>query len=119
MAVSIQHPVEADPVPVVADGSIATVAVGDGRMIPLLILDTSKRPDIEDMVKVHHHMGSQGDVTSVWGRPDRFFDTGTVRLLLTFERPSRCQVLLQFDIKKIRRARGQHHSQPGSLHSAG
>ena len=58
MAVSIQHPVEAEPVPVVADGSIATVAVGDMRMIPLLILDTSKRPDIEDMVKAHHHMGS-------------------------------------------------------------
>ena len=100
VAVSIQHPVEAEPVPVVTDGSIATVAVGDGRMIPLLILDTSKRPDIEDMVKAHHHMGSQGDVTSVWGRPDRFFHTGIVRLLLTFERPSRCQVLLQFDIIK-------------------
>ena len=36
----------------------------------------------------------------MWGRPDRFFHTGTVRLLLTFDRPSRCQVLLQFDIKK-------------------
>ena len=76
------------------------MAVGDGRMIPLLILDTSKRPDIENMVKAHHLMGSQGDVTSVWGRPNTFFDTGTVRLLLTFERPSRCQLLLQLDIKK-------------------
>ena len=67
MAVSIQHPVEAEPVPVVANGSIATVAVGDGRMIPLLILDTSKRPDIEDMVKAQHHMRSQGDLTAVVG----------------------------------------------------
>ena len=83
-----------------ADGSIATVAVGDGRMIPLFILDTSKRSDIEDMVKAHHLMESQGDITSVWGQPDTFFDTGTVRLLLTFERPSRCQLLLQWDIKK-------------------
>ena len=99
-AVSVQHPVEAEPVPIVADASIATVAVGDGRMIPLLILDTSKRPDIEDMVKAHHHVGSQGDLTSAWGRPDTFFDTGTVRLILTFEKPSHCLILLQFDIKK-------------------
>ena len=99
-AVSVQHLVEAEPVPIVADGSIATVAVGDGRMIPLLILDTSKRPDIEDMVKAHHHVGSQGDLTSAWGQPDTFFDTGTVRLILTFERPSRCLALLQLDIKK-------------------
>ena len=94
------HLVEAEPVPIVADGSIATVAVGDGRMIPLLILDTSKRSDIEDMVKAHHLMESQGDIISVWGQPDTFFDTGSVRLLLTFERPSRCQLLLQLDIKK-------------------
>ena len=99
-AVSVQHPVEAEPVPIVADASIATVAVGDGRIIPIIILDTSKRPDIEDMVKAHHHAGSQGDLTSAWGRPDTFFDTGTVRLILTFEKQSRCLILLQFDIRQ-------------------
>ena len=69
-------------------------------MIPLLILDTSKRPDIEDMVKAQHHMRSQGDLTASWGRPDTFFDTGTVILILTFEKPSRCLILLQFDIEQ-------------------
>ena len=98
-AVPIQHPDEADPVPIVSDACIATVPVGDGRMIPLLILDTSKRPDIEDMVKTHHHMGGQGDVTVSWARPDTFFDTGAVSLILTFEKPSRCLIVLQFEIR--------------------
>lgn len=69
-------------------------------MIPLLILATSKRPDIADMVKAHHLLGAQGDVKSGWGRPDTFFDTGVVSLMLTFEKPSRCLVLLRFDIGK-------------------
>ena len=92
--------IDTEPVAIVADASIANVAVGDGRMIPLLILDTSKRPDIEDMVKAQHHMRSQGDLTASWGRPDTFFDTGTVILILTFEKPSRCLILLQFDIEQ-------------------
>ena len=92
--------IDTEPVPIVADASIGNVAVGDGRMIPLLILDTSKRPDIEDMVKAEHHMRSQGDLTASWGRPDTFFDTGTVILILTFEKPSRCLILLQFDIEQ-------------------
>ena len=95
--VPVQHPAEAEPVPIVTDASIATVPVGDGRMIPLLILDTSKRPDIEDMVNAHHQMGVQGDVDVSWGR-HTFFDTGTVTLFLTFTKPSRCLILLRFDI---------------------
>ena len=97
-AVPAQHPVEAEPVPIVSDASIATAGVGDGRMIPLLILDTSKRPDIEDMVNVHRQMGGQGDVDVSWGRPDTFFGTGIVSLVLTFTKPSRCLILLRFDI---------------------
>ena len=99
-AVPVRHPFEAEPVPIAGDAGIATIAVGDGRMIPLLILDTSKRPDIDDMVKAHHHMEGQGDVKSNWGRPNTFFDTGVVSLTLTFEKPSRCLILLSFDIGK-------------------
>ena len=107
--------IDTEPVPIVADASIANVAVGDGWMIPLLILDTSKRPDIEDMVKAQHHMRSQGDLTASWGRPDTFFDTGTVILILTFEKPSRCLILLQFDIEQYGGIVDKHHSQPGPL----
>jgi len=69
-------------------------------MIPLLILDTSRRPDIEDMVKAHHALEGQGDVKAQWGRPDTFFDKGVVSLILTFEKPSHCLIILRFDIGK-------------------
>lgn len=96
----IRHPAEGEAVPVVQDGAIATGAVGDGRIIPLLILDTSKRPDIDDMVKAHHLMEGQGDVKAQWGRPDTFFDKGVVTLILTFEKPSYCLIILRLDIGK-------------------
>lgn len=99
-AVPVQHPAEAEPVPIVADAGIATVTVGDGRMIPLLILDTSNRPDIDDMVMAHKHMQGQGDAGAQWGRPNTFFDTGVVSLILTFVKPSRCLILLSFEIGK-------------------
>lgn len=99
-AIPVRHPAEAEAVPVVADAGIATVGVGDGRMIPLLILDTSRRPDIEDMVKAHHAMDGQGDVKAQWGRPDTLFDKGLVSLILTFEKPSYCLIILRLDIGK-------------------
>lgn len=99
-AIPVRHPAEAEAVAVVADAGIATVGVGDGRMIPLLILDTSKRPDIEDMVKAHHAMDGQGDVKAQWGRPDTFFDKGMVSLILTFEKPSYSLIILRLDIGK-------------------
>lgn len=96
--IAISDPAEATPVPIVADAGIATVAVGDGRMIPLVILDTSDRPDIDDMVLAHKHIQGQGDVRSGWAKPDTFFDAGIVKLVLTFEKPSHCVIILAFDI---------------------
>lgn len=49
--VELQNEVHKEPVPIIADGSIATVHFGDGRNIPVLIVDTAKRPDIVDLVK--------------------------------------------------------------------
>ena len=45
--IGLRHPVEKKPVPIVADASIATAGLERGRNIPLLILDTSSRPDVE------------------------------------------------------------------------
>ena len=98
--VRLSHPAEGEPVTIVSDAGIATVAVGDGRMIPLVIIDTSNRPDIDDMVLAHKHMDGQGDVRAQWGRPNTLFDTGIVNLILTFEKPSRCVIVLTFELGK-------------------
>lgn len=89
---------EKEPVPIVSDAAVATRGVADGRMIPVLIIDTSNRPDIEDMIRAHEHLGS-GDVTSGWWLPSRF-DKSRVGLILTVTKPSRCVIILEFGLPR-------------------
>lgn len=86
---------DTSPVPIVADAAIASRAVGEGRLIPLVIVDTSSRPDIDDLVKAHAHL-PPGDVETQWGQPPGKKDR--IWLVVSFQRPSRCLVILEFDI---------------------
>ena len=82
-------------VPIVGDAAIATPILGEGRLIPVLIIDTSDRPDIGDLVKILQRP-PLGDVTSQWGR--LHWHKKTVALILTFKRPSKVVVILEFDV---------------------
>lgn len=95
--IELNNEVEKFPVPIVSDAAVATVEIADGKLLPLLIIDTSLRPDIEDMIKVHKHVGP-GDVDSVWSRLSR--DENLVNLVLKFKKPVRCAIVLEFDIVK-------------------
>lgn len=95
----IRHPAEKELVPVVWDGAIATIGVAEGVMIPLVILDTSNRPDIEDMIAAHKHLGGQGDVKSIWAAPPGWAQD-RIRLVLTMLRPSRCVFIMEFNLVK-------------------
>lgn len=89
--------VDEDPLPIVADGMIASIGIGDGRMIPVLIVDTRDRPDIDHMVRAHQHL-PVGDVETVWGSPTRL--KGHVAVFLRFRRPVKCTAAILFDIIK-------------------
>jgi len=89
-------PREAELVPVVSDAVLGTDAVSDGRMVPLLILDTTNRPDIDDVVRAHEIFQS-GDSTSMLGFPSRWRHK-TVCLGINFMRPQTCGIYLEFDI---------------------
>ncbi|MDP8267121.1 MAG: hypothetical protein P9L97_00205 [Candidatus Tenebribacter davisii] len=95
--IEITNEVNKEPVPIIADGSIATVHFGDGRNIQVLIIDTTKRPDIVDLVKAQEEQ-PPGDVKSTWGRLSKSKDL--ISLILVFERPSQTTVILEFDIVK-------------------
>ena len=84
------------PIPIISDPAMATRGVGDGRTIPVLIIDTSQRPDLEDMVNAHKHLGA-GDVQSGWFLPSRF-STKKLGLILNFTKPSQCLCVLEFDV---------------------
>jgi hypothetical protein len=91
--------VERIPVPIVSDAAMSSIGVADGRLLPLVIIDTSNRPDIEDAIKVHKHLGP-GDAESVWLKPSSRDDT-RIGLFLSLTKPSRCIVLLEFDIASM------------------
>lgn len=79
-------------VPVVKDGAIATKDTGDGKLIPVVIVDTSKRQDLLNLIRVHQE-SHIGDVTSTWGETKK-----AMYLVLDFERPMELTVALKFHI---------------------
>ena len=83
-------------VPIVADAGIAG-PIAEGRLIPLLILDTQQRRDVAELIRVHEHIASSGDAQSQWSesRDDR----DIVALHLTFTRPMNIELLLRFSIE--------------------
>jgi hypothetical protein len=85
----------ADLVPIVGDAAIAC-PVAEAIMIPLVIIDTSDRPDVAEIIRVHEHL-HPGDVRIRWagveGHPD------DVLLVLNFERPIEAQAVLHFSIE--------------------
>ena len=89
---------EKRPVPIVADAAMASGLIGDGRLIPLVILDTSTRPDIDAMILAHDRFGP-GDMGSIWCKSG-LFDRDHIRLVLEPLKPVRCVIILEFDLPK-------------------
>ncbi len=89
---------EASPVRIVADAAIATMGALGGRLVPLIILDTSQRPDIEELIRVHHASKGPGDVIHQWVRIEGHEDA--CALLLKFIRPLEATVVVEFKIVK-------------------
>ena len=108
--IPLRHENEANPVPIVADGAMGTALLGEGRMIPVLILDTSARPDVEKLITSQYWSGMVGDATSIWSfsheiRRPRHLKRRAIGLpwpllLLTFTKPSRCLLIVEFDIRR-------------------
>ncbi|MCP4316489.1 MAG: hypothetical protein GY789_10850 [Hyphomicrobiales bacterium] len=94
---AIFHEREGRPVPIVGDAAIAAAAIGDGRLIPLIILDTTDRPDLDELIRVHEYL-PPGDVDIQWAvLPGA---VGKIALVLSFKRPIRVVAILEFDIVK-------------------
>lgn len=83
-----------DFVPVVGDGAIAGPVL-EGVNVPLLILDTTTRPDIAELIRVHEFL-PPGDVVSTWG--GLHGQPQTVLLVLDFQRPIEARAVLSFEI---------------------
>ena len=83
-------------VPIIHQGAIAG-PVADGRFIPVLVLDETRRPELNELIRVHRHL-NPGDVASTWtglrGNAD------ILVLLLEFSAPIELQLAVQFSIEE-------------------
>jgi hypothetical protein len=68
----------------------------EGRMVPVLILDTRSRPEIEELIRVHRHL-PPGDVRVIWGELGKL-----IVLRLKFIRPLEVTIVVPFDVGKQR-----------------
>lgn len=82
-------------VPVVGDAVIAVPGVGHGRPFPLLVLDTTERPDIAEIIRVQNQL-PEGDVEVTWMQQRG--QLGHVALMLHFLRPVERTAIVSFDI---------------------
>lgn len=88
---------ESSVVPIVHDGAIAIHGIGEGRMVPVLVVDCSEKIELRDLIYAHEEL-PPGDVAVTWAIPKH--DKNNVSLLLEFSNPSVLEVLLQFNIEK-------------------
>ncbi len=91
----LNRSLEARPLPIISDSAVAQHGLGEGRLIPLVIIDTSSRADIDDLVRLHDAVGL-GDVTTYWASFKRKRDR--LDLILRFHRPGKCVAILEFDV---------------------
>lgn len=85
-------------VPIIDDGAIATQNVGEGRMVPVIIVDCSEIIELRDLIYAHEDNMPPGDVECTWAVLAK--DKTKVILILKFTKPSNLEVSLQFYIEK-------------------
>ena len=95
--VNFRNAAESTPVQIVGDAAIRIPTVNSGIFIPLLIIDTTDRPDIEEYSRIHETYESPGDVVVTWGFGD---DRQTLSLRLEIVRPLETTIVLIFDVYK-------------------
>jgi hypothetical protein len=95
--IELHHPRDGRPVPIVADAGLSSRGLHGGRLLPVLLLDTSDRPDVAEYIRIHEELGP-GDIKYQWGQIEGH--QGTVALFLTCIRPMELFFVLEFDIVK-------------------
>lgn len=86
---------ELEFVEIVSDASIASREVADGKNIPLIILNTVNRKDINILVSNHRYYG-QGEVKIQWGSFTK--NKKEICLHMSFQSPSEINILVNFNI---------------------
>ena len=99
--VDVANP-EQSPLRVVSVASVASADVAQGRRVPLLILDTSCRPDFEQLVHAHADSGL-GDLITQWLTVGDALLPSAAYLMCVFRSPAPCAVAVEFTLPECGR----------------
>jgi hypothetical protein len=70
---------------------------GEGRLIPVVIVDASQNTDVQNLISLHQYT-PPGDVNSTWAF--RRFDSKYIFLKLEFLRPVNTTIYIPFGLEK-------------------
>lgn len=89
-----------EPVDIVNVSMISSVGVADGKMLPVIFLDTTDRPDIDNFLENYEKLSPiEGDVSSVFGKKNHL-DNSSIQMILQFTKPIRCDIIINFLLEK-------------------
>lgn len=77
------------------EGLISSESLGEGRLIPVLVIDVKGNKDIEDLIKLHESITS-GDVKMTWTQD--FFNRDYFNLKMEFSKPMEIVFGIKFKI---------------------
>jgi hypothetical protein len=82
------------------NGLIGSSILGEGRMIPALVLNCENDSTLSDLIDVHLNTDS-GDVIVQWGSPLNFFVRNKIWTLnVKFSKPMEFEFNIDFDLEK-------------------
>lgn len=96
---------------IVSNGGLSSSGIGEGRVIPVIIIDTQGNKAVDEVIQLHKMGGPPGDTKLQWSLPKTFFSPKSVYLNLEFIRPMKIVFGIKFDIYS------QHTLIDGIIHS--
>jgi hypothetical protein len=81
---------------IVADGAISTTAIGEGRLLPFLIIDIEDHTEISDLIKLHITT-PPGDTELQWVKTYTFSRLKSFILRIKFLKPMEILFGIEFD----------------------
>ncbi|SEK24985.1 hypothetical protein [Parapedobacter koreensis] len=87
-----------DPVyKTVAQGAFSSVGIGEGRVIPALIIDVEDDENIPELMRLHNEL-PPGDAKTQWSLPKTFFAPKHIYLIVEFLQPMEIGFVIEFHL---------------------
>ncbi|HEY2584075.1 MAG TPA: hypothetical protein VGI43_19860 [Mucilaginibacter sp.] len=82
---------------VIGEGGLSAPGLGEGRFIPILIIDAYDNKEINDLITLHQENIPPGDATFLWGSP--LWNPNKIILSVEFMKPMDVSFGIEFDLK--------------------